>query len=226
MKKLAAVMLCGMLLFSNTVTPQAATVTEVVAELSDLLGVDTSNLVAYLQTIQITESQQSKLNSYISQAKNLLNGKTNLVELSSSERSQLLSIAKEAGSLFGLTVEISNFGDASLTTATISANGRNLLTLNTQDVMHIVKDVDAYLGEIESVIGDLFESEVITVVPDKNSGNNNNNSNNNNSNNSNDNTFKPYPGELKPTGLTTSAFGLSGLVLAGAGVVLARKSSK
>ena len=59
-----------------------------------------------------------------------------------------------------------------------------------------------------------------------NNNNNNSNSNNqsNNQTNSSTGTFQPYPGELKPTGMAVSAYAVSGLVLAGAGVVLSRKS--
>ena len=237
MKKLAAILLCGTLLFSNTVTPQAATVTEVVTELNQMLGVDPSDLVAYLQTIKITESQKNQLNGYISQAKGLIAGTSNLSDLSDSARTQLISIARQAGAILGLTVEIAKVGDANLTTATISANGRSLLTVNSQDVMHVTTNIDAYLTQIEEVVADLFETDVITVVPDNNNNNNNNNSgsnNNNSTNNSNNNsnnqtdsstgTFQPYPGELKPTGMAVSAYAVSGLVLAGAGVALSRKS--
>lgn len=233
MKKLAAILLCGTLLFSNTVTPQAATVTDVVTELNQMLGGDPSDLVAHLQTIKITESQKNQLHGYINQAKELVGETSNLSDLSDSTRTQLMSIAKQAGAILGTTVEIAKVGDANLTTAKVSANGRSLLTVNSQNLNN---DINANLKQIDKVVPHLFETKVITVVSDNNnnnSGSNNNNNNNSNSNNNNQSnnqtnsstgTFQPYPGELKPTGMAVSAYAVSGLVLAGAGVVLSRKS--
>ena len=106
MKKIAAILLCGTLLFSNTVTPQAATVTDVVTELNQMLGGDPSDLVAHLQTIKITESQKNQLHGYINQAKELVGETSNLSDLSDSTRTQLMSIAKQAGAILGTTVEI------------------------------------------------------------------------------------------------------------------------
>ena len=150
------------------------------------------NVIEYLQKIKITEDQFNSINAKIDEAVSLTNGVTDISIVDEEVKSKIKNLASESASILGLRL---TFGKDSkgITTATLSdANGNNILSLNTFNVIDLVQNID--INEIK---------EIVTIITEF-------------SNNSEKNKFDPISGELNKTGtnvgnVRATGFGLIAL---------------
>ena len=162
MKKLATVALAATLLFGsfNVIADASA------AELRDKLvslGVpsDSANqLVTYLQSIDLTDAQKVELEGLVKQAYALIDGRTDLTKLSSTEKNGLVNLAKQAASKVGLVLkyDIVNGVD---TITLVSTNGQQILTLSAPDIADVLQNFD---GDMIKVVEAIIETTVETVL--------------------------------------------------------------
>ena len=155
----------------------------------------TGNIVEYLQKIKINEDQFKSINAKIDEAVALSNGATDISIIDEEVKSKIKNLASESASILGLRL---TFGKDSkgVTTATIlDANGNNILSLNTFNVIDLVQDIDP--NEIK---------EVVIIITEF-------------SNNPEKNKFDPISGELNKTGTNLGnvmAVGFGLIALSGA----------
>lgn len=153
------------------------------------------NIVEYLQKIKINEDQFKSINAKIDEAVALSNGSTDISIIDEEVKSKIKNLASESASILGLRL---TFGKDSkgVTTATIlDANGNNILSLNTFNVIDLVQNIDT--NEIKEVV------RIITEF----------------SNNPEKNKFDPISGELNKTGTNVGnvmAVGFGLIALSGA----------
>lgn len=163
------------------------------------------NIVEYLQKIKINEDQFNTINAKIDEAVALTDGATDISTIDEEVKSKIKNLASESASILGLRL---TFGKDSkgVTTATLSdANGNNILSINTFDVIDLVQNIDA--NEIKEVV------RIITEF----------------SNNPEKNKFDPISGELNKTGTNVgnvmatgfALIALSGVVFVGSKRVFA-----
>ena len=155
----------------------------------------TGNIVEYLQKIKINEDQFKSINAKIDEAVALSNGATDISIIDEEVKSKIKNLASESASILGLRL---TFGKDSkgVTTATIlDANGNNILSLNTFNVIDLIQNIDP--NEIKEVV------RIITEF----------------SNNPEKNKFDPISGELNKTGTNVGnvmAVGFGLIALSGA----------
>ena len=155
----------------------------------------TGNIVEYLQKIKINEDQFKSINAKIDEAVALSNGATDISIIDEEVKSKIKNLASESASILGLRL---TFGKDSkgVTTATIlDANGNNILSLNTFNVIDLVQNIDT--NEIK---------EVVIIITEF-------------SNNPEKNKFDPISGELNKTGTNLGnvmAVGFGLIALSGA----------
>lgn len=160
------------------------------------------NIVEYLQKIKITQDQFNSINAKIDEAVSLTNGATDISTIDEEVKNKIKNLASESASILGLRL---TFGKDSkgVTTATLSdANGNNILSLNTFDVIDLVQNIDP--NEIKEIV------RIITEF----------------SNNPEKNKFDPISGELNKTGtnvgnVMVTGFGL--IALSGVVFVTSKK---
>lgn len=162
------------------------------------LGIPNSyrgKIVEYLQKIKINEDQFKSINAKIDEAVALANGATDISIIDEEVKSKIKNLASESASILGLRL---TFGKDSkgVTTATIlDANGNNILSLNTFNVIDLIQNIDP--NEIKEVV------RIITEF----------------SNNPEKNKFDPISGELNKTGTNVGnvmAVGFGLIALSGA----------
>lgn len=199
MKKLATVALAATLLFGsfNVIADASA------AELRDKLvslGVpsDSANqLVTYLQSIDLTDAQKAELEGLVKQAYALIDGRTDLTKLSSTEKTSLVDLAKQAASKVGLVLkyDIVNGVD---TITLVSTNGQQILTLSALDIADVLQNFD---GDMIKVVEAIIETTVETVLGTNPTGNG---------------SVTPIP----DSNLNDTGFELPAVMMAGAGLVV------
>ena len=199
MKKLATVALAATLLFGsfNVIADASA------AELRDKLvslGVpsDSANqLVTYLQSIDLTDAQKAELEGLVKQAYALIDGRTDLTKLSSTEKNGLVNLAKQAASKVGLVLkyDIVNGVD---TITLVSTNGQQILTLSAPDIADVLQNFD---GDMIKVVEAIIETTVETVLGTNPTGNG---------------SVNPMP----DSSLNDTGFELPAVMMAGAGLVV------
>lgn len=162
MKKLAVLSLVVTALFGSVnVVADAATTTELRDQLVSLgvpaTGAD--NLVAYLQTVDLTAADKAEVESLVKQAYDLIGDRTDLTQLSDAEKQQLVGLANKAATKVGLTVSYSKTttGNSIVITTT---KGETLVTLTSKDVDKVLKNFN---GNMESVINSVINSAVEVI---------------------------------------------------------------
>ena len=162
MKKLAVLSLVATALFGSiNIVADAATTTDLRDQLVSLgvpaTGAD--NLVAYLQTVDLTVADQAEVESLVKQAYDLIGGRTDLTQLSDAEKQQLVGLANKAAAKVGLTVSYSKTttGNSVVITTT---KGETLVTLTSKDVDKVLKNFN---GNMESVINSVINSAVEVI---------------------------------------------------------------
>lgn len=162
MKKLAVLSLVATALFGSVnVVADAATTTELRDQLVSLgvpaTGAD--NLVAYLQTVDLTAADKAEVESLVKQAYDLIGDRTDLTQLSDAEKQQLVGLANKAAAKVGLTVSYSKTttGNSIVITTT---KGESLVTLTSKDVDKVLKNFN---GNMESVINSVINSAVEVI---------------------------------------------------------------
>lgn len=162
MKKLAVLSLVATALFGSVnIVADAATTTELRDQLVSLgvpaTGAD--NLVAYLQTVDLTVADQAEVESLVKQAYDLIGGRTDLTQLSDAEKQQLVGLANKAAAKVGLTVSYSKTATGNSVVIT-TTKGETLVTLTSKDVDKVLKNFN---GNMESVINSVINSAVEVI---------------------------------------------------------------
>lgn len=160
MKKLAVLSLVSaMLLGSVNVVADAATPSELRDQLVSL-GVPANsadNLVAYLQTVDLTKADQAEVESLVKQAYDLIGGRTDLTKLSDAEKQQLVGLANQAAAKVGLVINYSKTANSNSVTIT-TTKGETLVTLTSKDVANGLKNFEGNMIKVvESVISGAVE---------------------------------------------------------------------
>lgn len=162
MKKLAVLSLVATALFGSVnVVADAATTTELRDQLVSLgvpaTGAD--NLVAYLQTVDLTAADKAEVESLVKQAYDLIGDRTDLTQLSDAEKQQLVGLANKAAAKVGLTVSYSKTATGNSVVIT-TTKGETLVTLTSKDVDKVLKNFN---GNMESVINSVINSAVEVI---------------------------------------------------------------
>lgn len=121
------------------------------------------NVVEYLQTIKITESQKNQAMGYIQEAKNLIGDTKDISKLPASVKSKLQSLAVQAGNVLGMNVKFGKDSNGVTTVVVTTSSGGTLVQLNTKDVISLVTNFD-----INKVINVLEEAVEFSNDPNKN----------------------------------------------------------
>ena len=162
MKKLAVLSLVATALFGSVnVVADAATPSELRDQLVSLgvpaTGAD--NLVAYLQTVDLTVADQAEVESLVKQAYDLIGDRTDLTQLSDAEKQQLVGLANKAAAKVGLTVSYSKTATGNSVVIT-TTKGETLVTLTSKDVDKVLKNFN---GNMELVINSVINSAVEVI---------------------------------------------------------------
>lgn len=162
MKKLSVLSLVATALFGSiNIVADAATTTELRDQLVSLgvpaTGAD--NLVAYLQTVDLTVADQAEVESLVKQAYDLIGDRTDLTQLSDAEKQQLVGLANKAAAKVGLTVSYSKTATGNSVVIT-TTKGETLVTLTSKDVDKVLKNFN---GNMESVINSVINSAVEVI---------------------------------------------------------------
>ena len=162
MKKLAVLSLVATALFGSVnVVADAATPSELRDQLVSLgmpaTGAD--NLVAYLQTVDLTAADKAEVESLVKQAYDLIGDRTDLTQLSDAEKQQLVGLANKAAAKVGLTVSYSKTATGNSVVIT-TTKGETLVTLTSKDVDKVLKNFN---GNMESVINSVINSAVEVI---------------------------------------------------------------
>ena len=175
-----------------------------VAKLRDQLvslGVPSNSanqLITYLQSVELSKTDEAELESLVKQAYALIDGRTDLTALSATEKSSLMDLAKKASSKVGLVLsyDIVNGVD---TIKLVSANGQSILSLTANDMAHVLQNFD---GNMISVIESIMETAVEVVIGSNTAGNGS--------------SVTPMP----DTNLESTGAELPTMVMSGAGLVV------
>lgn len=211
MKKLAVLSLVAtMLLGSVNVVADAATPSELRDQLVSL-GVPANsadNLVAYLQTVDLSAADKSEIEGFVKQAYAIVGDRTDLTKLSTEEKQQLVGLANKAAAKVGLVVNYSKFeGGNSITITT--TKGETLVSLDSKVLHHVLKNFD---GDMAKVVESAINGAVQVVVTPSNGSTNNGST-----------SVTPTPGSrLNNTGaqLPTVMMAGAGLVVLAAGLMV------
>lgn len=199
MKKLAVLSLVATALFGSfNVVADAATPSELRDQLVSLgvpaTGAD--NLVAYLQTVDLTVADQAEVESLVKQAYDLIGDRTDLTKLSDVEKQQLVGLANQAAAKIGLVINYSKTANGNSVTIT-TTKGETLVTLTSKDVANVLKNFEGnMITVVESVIDGAIE--VIGIASNGST------------------SVTPAPG----TGLNNTGAQLPTVMMAGAGLVV------
>ena len=204
MKKLAVLSLVAtMLLGSVNVVADAATPKELRDQLVSL-GVPANsadNLVAYLQTVDLSTADKSEIEGFVKQAYAIIGDRTDLTKLSDAEKQQLVGLAQAAAKKVGLVVNYSKVeGGNSITITT--TKGETLVSLDSKVLHHVLKNFD---GDMAKVVESAINGAVQIVVTPSNGSTNNGST-----------SVTPTPG----SGLNNTGAKLPTTVMAGAGLVV------
>lgn len=120
------------------------------------------NVVEYLQTIKITDAQKNQAMGYIQQAKNLIGDTKDLSKLPASVKTNLQSLAVQAGNVLGMNVKFGKDSNGVTTVVVTTSNGGTLVQLSTKDVIGLVKNFD-----INKIINVLEEAVEFSNDPNK-----------------------------------------------------------
>lgn len=199
MKKLAVLSLVATTLFGSfNVVADAATLSELRDQLVSLgvpaTGAD--NLVAYLQTVDLTAADKAEVESLVKQAYDLIGDRTDLTKLSDAEKQQLVGLANQAAAKIGLVINYSKTANGNSVTIT-TTKGETLVTLTSKDVANVLKNFEGnMITVVESVIDGAIE--VIGIASNGST------------------SVTPAPG----TGLNNTGAQLPTVMMAGAGLVV------
>ena len=211
MKKLTISALAAMMVAGSFGAVAEASTTDVVKLRDQLvsLGVPSNSanqLITYLQSVDLTEADEAKLESLVKQAYDLIGDCTDLTTLSSSAKNSLMDLAKQASATVGLVLSYDIVGGVDTITL-VSANGQQILSLTAPDIAEVLQNFD---GNMISVIETIMETTVEVVIGSNTPG-----------------SVNPMPDtELEGTGaqLPTMVMAGSGLIALAAGLmVVSRK---
>lgn len=87
----------------------------------------------YLQKTKISESQYNTAKSKLDQAKAIIGNTKDLSSLSSDQKSEVMSLAREGGNALGLTVKFGKDNQGRTTLVATDANGGTVLKMSTAD---------------------------------------------------------------------------------------------
>lgn len=202
MKKLTISALAAMMVAGSFGAVAEASTTDV-AKLRDQLvslGVPSNSanqLITYLQSVELSKTDEAELESLVKQAYAVIDGRTDLTALSATEKSNLMDLAKKASSKVGLVLsyDIVNGVD---TIKLVSANGQSILSLTANDMADVLQNFD---GKMISVIENIMETTVEVVIGSNTAGNG---------------SVKPMP----DTNLESTGAELPTMVMSGAGLVV------
>ena len=203
MKKLTISALAAMMVAGSFGAVAEASEADV-AKLRDQLvslGVPSNSanqLITYLQSVELSKTDEAELESLVKQAYALIDGRTDLTALSATEKSSLMDLAKKASSKVGLVLsyDIVNGVD---TIKLVSANGQSILSLTANDMAHVLQNFD---GNMISVIESIMETAVEVVIGSNTAGNGS--------------SVTPMP----DTNLESTGAQLPTMVMSGAGLVV------
>lgn len=199
MKKLIVLSLAAvMLLGSVNVVADAKTPAELRDQLVSL-GVPVNsadNLVAYLQTVDLSAADKSEIEGLVKQAYAIVGDRTDLTKLSNEEKQQLVGLANKAAAKVGLVVNYSKFeGGNSITITT--KKGETLVSLDSKVLHNVLKNFD---GDMAKVVELAINGAVQVVVTPSNVST----------------SVTPTPG----SGLNNTGAQLPTVIIAGAGLVV------
>lgn len=164
------------------------------------IGVPTSyigKVVEYLQKTTISDAQYKSAMGYVEQAKAVIGNKTDITQLSTSDKNKVQSLAANAGKALGLTVQFGKNAKGVTTVDVKDPKGHSILKMSASDVKSLTTNFDM------NVIIGLFESMVEF------------------SNDPHKNKFTPVGGELTDT---ATGYGnvmmLGAAMIAGAGAIM------
>jgi len=121
------------------------------------------NVVEYLQRVNITNAQKNQAMGYIQQAKNLIGDTKDISKLPASVKSNIQSLAVQAGNVLGMNVNFGKNSNGKTTVVVTTSNGGTLLQLSTTDVIGSVENFD-----INKIINFIEEAVEFSNDPNKN----------------------------------------------------------